>query len=125
MASAAARCLRSINRSSTLNLKISSYILKNTSPRSMNNTTSSLLKSFLSTDSGLLNGSRSCGISTYKRINFSKRFAPISFACKVAQTCPLSVDAGGELSDALDGNLGDDDGDTWSQNEDEPYLGDT
>ena len=43
----------------------------------------------------------------------------------VVQACPLSIDAGGEVSDALDGNLGDDDGDTWSQSDDEPYLGDT
>jgi len=32
---------------------------------------------------------------------------------------------GCEVSDALDGNLGDDDGDTWSQSDDEPYQGDT
>ena len=44
----------------------------------------------------------------------------------VAQICPLSIiDAGGEVSDTLDGNLGDDDGDTWSQSDDEPYLADT
>lgn len=43
----------------------------------------------------------------------------------VAQMCPLSIDAGGEVSDTLDGNLGDDDGDTWSQNDDEPYLAGT
>ena len=29
------------------------------------------------------------------------------------------------MSGALDGNLGDDDGDTWSQNDDEPYIRDT
>ena len=43
----------------------------------------------------------------------------------IVQACTLSIDAGGEVSDAVDGNLGDDDGDTWSQNDDEPYLGDT
>ena len=42
-----------------------------------------------------------------------------------AQACPLSIDVGCEVSDALDGNLGDDDGDTWSQSDEEPYQGDT
>ncbi|KAK2568663.1 hypothetical protein P5673_006625 [Acropora cervicornis] len=51
---AAARCLRSLGRSSN-NLKISSYIVKNISQRSLNNATSSLLKSFLNTDCGLGN----------------------------------------------------------------------
>ncbi|XP_074630794.1 uncharacterized protein LOC141889413 [Acropora palmata] len=121
---AAARCLRSLGRSSN-NLKISSYIVKNTSQRSLNNATSSLLKSFLNTDCGLIKGSRSSAISTYNRINFSKRFAPTSFVCNLVQTCPLSIDGGVEVSGALDGNLGDDDGDTWSQNDDEPYIRDT
>lgn len=41
----------------------------------------------------------------------------------IAKACPLSIDAGNDGSDALDGNLGDDDGDTWSHNnDDEPYL---
>ena len=43
----------------------------------------------------------------------------------IPKACPLSIDAGGDGTDALDGNIGDDDGDTWSQGEDEPYLGDT
>jgi len=56
-------------------------------------------------------------------MNFSKRFAPVSFVCSIAKVCPLSIDAGNDGSDALDGNLGDDDGDTWSHNnDDEPYL---
>ena len=41
----------------------------------------------------------------------------------IAKACPLSIDAGNDGSDALDGNLGDDDGDIWSHNnDDEPYL---
>ena len=41
----------------------------------------------------------------------------------IAKACPLSIDAGNDGSDALDGNLGDDDGDTPSHNnDDEPYL---
>lgn len=44
----------------------------------------------------------------------------------IAKACPLSIDAGNDGGDALDGNLGDDDGDTWSHgNDDEPYLDDT
>ena len=56
----------------------------------------------------------------------SKLFLTLDFILStgnVVQVCPLSIDAGGDVSDALDGNLGDDDGDTWSQNDDEPYLG--
>ena len=41
----------------------------------------------------------------------------------VPKACPLSIDGGSDGVDALDGNLGDDDGDTWSQGEDDPYLG--
>ena len=41
----------------------------------------------------------------------------------ITTACPLSIDAGNDGSDVLDGNLGDDDGDTWSHNnDDEPYL---
>ena len=41
----------------------------------------------------------------------------------IAKACPLSIDVSNDGSDALDGNLGDDDGDTWSHsNDDEPYL---
>lgn len=44
----------------------------------------------------------------------------------ITKACPLSIDASCEGGDALDGNLGDDDGDTWSQgNDDDPYLEDT
>jgi len=56
-------------------------------------------------------------------MNFSKRFAPVSFVCSITKACPLSIDAGNDGTDVLDGNLGDDDGDTWSHNyDDEPYL---
>ncbi|CAH3024397.1 unnamed protein product [Porites evermanni] len=120
MAATAARCIRSLSRSSTV---LSSSITRHTSQRSMLASSSPLLKSFVSTESGLLKGSRNVAISS--RLNISKRFAPSFFVCNVAQACPLSIDVGCEVSDALDDNLGDDDGDTWSQSDDEPYQGDT
>ena len=40
------------------------------------------------------------------------------------KVCSLSMETCGEISDGSDGNVGDDDGDTWSQ-DDEPYLHDT
>lgn len=52
-------------------------------------------------------------------------FYSLPFTGNIVQTCPLSIDGGVEVSGTLDGNLGDDDGDTWSQNDDEPYLYDT
>ncbi|KAL9955014.1 hypothetical protein ACROYT_G042610 [Oculina patagonica] len=121
---AAARCLRSLPRSTNAAKHISSCLAKNASQRSSRSTLSPLLKSFLSTDSGLLKGTGIVGMSS--RINFSKRLVPVSFVCSIPKACPLSIDAGCEGSDALDGNLGDDDGDTWSHgNDDDPYLDDT
>ncbi|RMX45582.1 hypothetical protein pdam_00013125 [Pocillopora damicornis] len=102
---AAARCLRSLTRSTSATKHLSSYVVKNVSQKSSSSVSSPLLKSFLSTDSGLIRGS---GMSS--RISFNKRFAPVSFVWS-------------DGVDALDGNLGDDDGDTWSQGEDDPYLG--
>ncbi|XP_027044453.1 uncharacterized protein LOC113672373 [Pocillopora damicornis] len=115
---AAARCLRSLTRSTSATKHLSSYVVKNVSQKSSSSVSSPLLKSFLSTDSGLIRGS---GMSS--RISFNKRFAPVSFVCAVPKACPLSIDGGSDGVDALDGNLGDDDGDTWSQGEDDPYLG--
>ena len=56
---------------------------------------------------------------------FPLNFIIVLSTGNVAQACPQSIDVGCEVSDALDGNLGDDDGDTWSQSDDEPYQGDT
>lgn len=88
------------------------------SQKSSTGVSSPLLKSFLSNESGLIRGSRMSS-----RISFDKRFTPVSFVCAVPKTCPLSVDGGSDGIESLDGNLGDDDGDTWSQGEDDPYLG--
>lgn len=115
---AAARCLRSLTRSTSAAKHFSSCVLKNVSQKSSTGVSSPLLKSFLSNESGLIRGSRMSS-----RISFDKRFTPVSFVCAVPKTCPLSVDGGSDGIESLDGNLGDDDGDTWSQGEDDPYLG--
>lgn len=36
----------------------------------------------------------------------------------------LAVDSTGAGSDAVDGSVGDDEGETWSQNSEEGYIGD-
>lgn len=39
----------------------------------------------------------------------------------ISKTPPMAMDSSAETSEGLEGNLGDDDGETWSQSDD-PYL---
>jgi len=56
------------------------------------------------------------------RRTFACKFSPTIVSCCIPKVSPLAVECAGESSECADGNLGEDDGDTWSLDDDEYYL---
>ncbi|XP_031557782.1 uncharacterized protein LOC116294337 [Actinia tenebrosa] len=118
----AARVARSLLRNtSTLNISSKAILrcLNSSAPCSTKSLVS--LRSCLK-ETGLLNATRNSSLSS--RVNFSKNFRVASALCNLAAMPLLAVESTGAGSDALDGSGSDDDGETWSQNSEEGYIGD-
>ncbi|KXJ13307.1 uncharacterized protein LOC110240482 [Exaiptasia diaphana] len=119
---AAARCVRFLLRNPS-NVNPSSRLVLRclNGSKSVKTATPVSLRTSLK-EAGMLNSSRNYSLVS-KANNFTNTIRPVSALCNISISPPLNLDTTGGSGEGIDGS-GDDDGETWSQNSEEGYIGD-
>ncbi|XP_032228504.1 uncharacterized protein LOC116612003 [Nematostella vectensis] len=113
---ASARCLRSLIRSSSSVNRTSACVLRclKANPTASASSTSIALRTSIK-ESGMLNVSRRFSLAT--RVQSFRPASAVAILCNSP-----SILNTGMSPEGLDGNLGDDEGESWSQNGDNAYI---